>query len=222
MNKNEQSETKTSVLSERRREYVLGDLRRGDLPSEPMALFGRWLQQADQAQISDPNAMCIATVDNQGQPWQRVVLLKHYDNDSLVFFTHLHSRKSQHLDHNKQLSAHFAWLALERQIGITGVVTPLSRSQVIAYFSSRPRTSQIGAIASQQSQPIRDRAVLEEAYQQIEDQYRDKPLPVPAQWGGYRINIKTIEFWQGGARRLHDRFEYKRIDNSWNIERLSP
>lgn len=222
MNNNDYSGTDHQTLSQQRREYLLGGLRRQDLPAEPMSLFAQWLQEAIEAQIVDPGAMCIATVDSQGQPWQRIVLLKDYANESLVFFTNLQSRKSRHLHNNKQISAHFAWLPLERQVMVTGVVQSLPRQQVIDYFSARPRTSQIGALASQQSQPITGRSVLEQAYQQIEQAYHNQPVPVPEQWGGYQIRLKTIEFWQGGTRRLHDRFEYKKSDNRWNIERLAP
>lgn len=209
-------------IADLRREYTRGGLRRNDLPEQPMTLFTRWLTQACEAQLPDPTAMCVATVDAEGQPYQRIVLLKEYDENSMIFYTNLGSRKAQHLSQNPKISLHFPWQMLDRQIMVLGEVEKLSVAEVIKYFHSRPRDSQIGAWVSRQSSRISARGVLEGKFLEISQKFMRGEVPLPDFWGGYRVKINTMEFWQGGARRLHDRFIYQYQDQCWKIDRLAP
>ncbi|QCR36266.1 pyridoxamine 5'-phosphate oxidase [Nissabacter sp. SGAir0207] len=205
-----------------RREYTKGGLRRHDLTDDPLDLFGLWLQQACEAQLADPTAMCVATVDEQGQPFQRIVLLKHIDERGLVFYTNLGSRKAQHLSHNPKISLHFPWHMLERQVSFTGRAERLSTLEVMKYFSSRPKESQIGAWVSPQSSRISARGVLESKFLELKQKFQQGEVPLPSFWGGYRVAFDSVEFWQGGEHRLHDRFLYLREGNGWKIDRLAP
>lgn len=205
-----------------RREYTRGGLRRDDLPADPLALFEHWLKQAVDAQLPDPTAMSVATVDEQGQPYQRIVLLKHFDARGMVFYTNLGSRKAHHLEQNPRISLLFPWHMLERQVMVTGRVEKLSLLDVMKYFHSRPRDSQIGAWVSRQSSRISARGVLESKFLELKQKFREGEIPLPSFWGGYRIKIDTVEFWQGGEHRLHDRFFYQREGDAWKIDRLAP
>jgi len=217
-------------LESLRRDYALGKLSRNELTETPFQLFESWLSQAhNSGALSDPTAMTIATVNKEGQPRQRTVLLKQSDAQGLVFYTNLTSAKAQDLARNTRIAAHFSWLPLERQIAVEGHVELVDRAQVEHYFHSRPRESQLGAWASEQSQSIAARSELEARYEDLQKQYQDKDIPVPEHWGGYRIIPHRFEFWQGGKYRLHDRFEYVRHqptattpDNQWTIRRLQP
>lgn len=209
-------------LSEIRREYCQGGLRRDDLPAEPVELFTKWLKQAVDAQLTDPTAMTVATVDEFGQPFQRIVLLKHFDTKGFVFYTNLGSRKAQQLQHNGNISLHFPWHPLERQVHITGKAVKLTAMENMAYFSSRPKESQIAAWASKQSSRISARSALESKYLELKQKFAKGEVPIPTFWGGFRVEVKSIEFWQGGERRLHDRFLYAKEDSCWDIERLAP
>ncbi|MEJ2763618.1 pyridoxamine 5'-phosphate oxidase [Photobacterium sp. MCCC 1A19761] len=209
-------------LSDIRREYTRGGLRRHDLPEEPLSLFSKWLQQAVDAQLSDPTAMTVATVDPQGQPYQRIVLLKHFDQDGFVFYTNLGSRKASQLGENPRISLHFPWHPIERQVHITGEAEKLSAMEVMKYFSSRPKESQIAAWASKQSSRISARQALESKFMELKQKFAKGEVPVPTFWGGYRVKVNSIEFWQGGANRLHDRFLFTRDGEQWDIERLAP
>lgn len=205
-----------------RREYTRGGLRRKDLPEQPLALFELWLRQACEAQLPDPTAMCVATVDQQGQPYQRIVLLKHYDARGMIFYTNLGSRKAQQLADNPRVSLLFPWHFLERQVMVLGQVERLSTLEVVKYFHSRPRDSQIGAWVSQQSSRISARGVLESKFLELKQKFSQGEVPLPSFWGGFRIKIDAMEFWQGGENRLHDRFFYQREGESWKIDRLAP
>lgn len=209
-------------IADLRREYTRGGLRRKDLPEAPMTLFTQWLSQACEAQLPDPTAMCVATVDEQGQPYQRIVLLKEYDDNSMIFYTNLGSRKAQHLSRNPKISLHFPWHMLERQVMVLGEAEKLSAKEVIKYFHSRPRDSQIGAWVSRQSSRISARGVLEGKFLEISQKFMRGEVPRPDFWGGYRVRFHTMEFWQGGAKRLHDRFIYQKTDDCWKIDRLAP
>lgn len=211
-------------LSEIRREYLKGGLRSHSLPDNPFVLFEMWLKQAIEVQLNDPTAMTIATVDKNGQPFQRIVLLKHVDENGLVFYTNLGSRKAQHLKENNQISLHFPWHEMERQVHVMGKVTPLSSLEVAKYFLSRPKESQLAAWASKQSERLSARQLLESKFLELKKKYeKTKEIPVPTFWGGYRVEARSFEFWQGGEHRLHDRFIYSLIDNKkWNKERLAP
>ncbi|MDW8848083.1 pyridoxamine 5'-phosphate oxidase [Erwinia sp. MMLR14_017] len=205
-----------------RREYTRGGLRRNDLPADPLVLFEHWLGQAVEAQLPDPTAMSVATVNQQGQPYQRIVLLKHFDQRGMVFYTNLGSRKAHHLEQNPRISLLFPWHMLERQVMVLGTVEKLSMLEVMKYFHSRPRESQIGAWVSKQSSRISARGVLEGKFLELKQKFQQGEVPLPSFWGGFRIKIDSMEFWQGGEHRLHDRFFYQREADSWKIDRLAP
>lgn len=209
-------------IADLRREYTKGGLHRDDLPIDPLELFEKWLRQACDAKLMDPTAMSVATVDERGQPYQRLVLLKHYDQDGFVFYTNLGSRKAQHLAKNNKVSLLFPWHVLERQVHITGEVEPLSPLEVVRYFHSRPKDSQIAAWVSQQSSRISARSLLEAKFMEMKLKFANGEIPLPSFWGGYRVRFDSIEFWQGGAHRLHDRFLFTRIGAGWQIDRLAP
>ncbi|MGL5430787.1 MAG: pyridoxamine 5'-phosphate oxidase [Vibrio sp.] len=209
-------------LSDIRREYIHGGLRRKDLQTNPIDQFNHWLQQAIAANLSDPTAMTVATVDENGQPFQRIVLLKNVDDAGFVFYTNLASRKAEHIAQNSKVSLHFPWHPLERQVHITGVAEKLTTLENIKYFTSRPKESQIAAIASHQSRRISARGILEGKYLELKQKFANGEIPVPSFWGGYRIKPHSIEFWQGGEHRLHDRFLYSRQDQTWKVDRLAP
>lgn len=205
-----------------RREYTRGGLRRNDLPEDPLVLFEHWLGQAVEAQLPDPTAMSVATVDEKGQPYQRIVLLKHFDQRGMVFYTNLGSRKAHHLENNPRISLLFPWHMLERQVMVLGTVEKLSVIDVMKYFHSRPRESQIGAWVSKQSSRISARGVLEGKFLELKQKFQQGEIPLPSFWGGFRIKIDSVEFWQGGEHRLHDRFFYQREESGWKIDRLAP
>ncbi len=211
-----------SILLETRRDYTQGSLRRHDLTAEPLDLFDRWLQEAVAAKHPDATAMSVATVDCQGQPYQRLVLLKHYDQQGFLFYTNLQSRKATQLAAAPRASLLFPWQALDRQVMITGRAEPLDRDTVLAYFRTRPRDSQLAAWASPQSKPIPSRDTLTERFKAYEQQFSHQAVPLPEYWGGFLVRAETFEFWQGGRDRLHDRFLYQRRDNDWQIDRLAP
>ncbi|WP_411555669.1 pyridoxamine 5'-phosphate oxidase [Pantoea agglomerans] len=210
------------TIAHLRREYTRGGLRRKDLPDDPIALFEQWLSQACEAKLPDPTAMTVATVDEQGQPWQRIVLLKHYDAQGMVFYTNLGSRKALQLAHNPRISLHFPWHYLERQVMVLGEVEKLSPLEVLKYFHSRPRDSQIGAWVSKQSSRISARGILEGKFLELKQKFQQGEVPLPSFWGGYRVKFHTMEFWQGGEHRLHDRFIYQRDHDGWKVDRLAP
>ncbi|WP_404399903.1 pyridoxamine 5'-phosphate oxidase [Idiomarina seosinensis] len=210
-------------LEKIRRDYALGSLQRAQLSDSPHRQFELWLQQAIEADLNaDPTAMTLATVNQQGVPSQRVVLLKGHDEDGLRFFTSKGSRKGQELALNRKVSAHFSWLPLERQVEVKGEVSPLTEQQNDAYFKSRPKASQVGALVSHQSQPIDSRKQLDEEFTRLMEHYADTEVPRPEQWGGYLIRPTEFEFWQGGRNRLHDRFVYTLAENGWQVQRLQP
>ncbi|MDD1781217.1 pyridoxamine 5'-phosphate oxidase [Enterovibrio sp. ZSDZ35] len=206
-----------------RREYNQGGLRRKDLPENPVEFFERWLKQAIDAGLPDPTAMTVATVDEDGQPFQRIVLLKHVDDEGFVFYTNLGSRKAKQLAHNSKISLHFPWHMLERQVHITGTAEKLGKLEVMKYFLSRPKESQLAAWASHQSERLSARSALEGKYMELKKQFEKGEVPVPTFWGGFRVKVSSMEFWQGGEHRLHDRFIYQDEDKGhWDIERLAP
>ncbi|WWO95305.1 MAG: pyridoxamine 5'-phosphate oxidase [Candidatus Dasytiphilus stammeri] len=205
-----------------RREYTLGTLRRHNLPYDPLKLFETWLQQACESELPEPTAMCLATVDQNNHPWQRMVLLKHFDKKGMIFYTNLTSRKAQHLNNNPYISLLFPWNLLERQVIILGNVERLSHIETVKYFKSRPRDSQISTWVSRQSRIISSRRVLDNKFIKIKSKFKNRPIPLPPFWGGFRIYINYIEFWQGGKNRLHDRFVFYRKGNVWKINRLAP
>ena len=209
-------------IADLRREYTKGGLHRDELPLDPLDLFEKWLRQACDAKLPDPTAMSIATVDEGGRPYQRIVLLKHYDAQGFVFYTNLGSRKAQHIAKNNQVSLLFPWHTLDRQVHVTGVAEPLSPLEVVKYFHSRPKDSQIAAWVSQQSSRISARSMLEAKFMELKQKFANGEIPLPSFWGGFRVRFVSIEFWQGGAHRLHDRFLFTRMAEHWHVDRLAP
>ena len=221
-------------LEENRREYRYGSLTRASLLGDPVAQFNLWLGDAIATDLPDPTAMSLATATPEGRPSQRMVLLKGCDTEGYVFYTNLGSRKATELAANAQVSLHFSWLTLERQVIVEGRAFPLPRNAVADYFQQRPRASQIAAWTSQQSAPIASRQALEQQYREVMQRFGEGKIPLPDFWGGYRVVPRSIEFWQGGEHRLHDRLRYERRQaagetgalgansDGWEMTRLSP
>ena len=208
-------------LQDFRRNYSLGKLSKLDLDSDPVKQFEVWLQQIVDSGFSDPTAMVIASVDGDGMPNQRYVLLKQFDETGFVFFTDTESQKGREISQNPQVSLLFPWHQVERQVRIRGIAEPLNEADVEAYFHSRPKMSQKAAVCSQQSQPISSREELESKFHAVEDD--ENGVPLPERWGGYRVIPQSFEFWQGGDYRLHDRFEYtNESEGLWQVKRLQP
>ncbi len=210
-------------LADIRTDYRKGKLRREDLKPDPIDMFNLWLDDAIQAKVVEPTAMSLATASADGRPLLRTVLLKGLDARGFVFFTNLESRKAAHLAENPYVSLLFPWLPLERQVIVQGKADKISAVESLKYFMSRPRESQLAAWASRQSHAISSRTVLEMEWGKIKEKFGAGKIPLPSFWGGYRVKPETIEFWQGGANRLHDRFQYTaQADGCWAIERLAP
>ncbi len=214
----------TMKTADIRRDYQYGELRRSDLAADPFSQFEQWLAHAlAESGIPDPTAMILATVDSNGQPSQRTVLLKDHSPDGFTFFTNLDSHKSVNMRACPHVSLLFQWLTLSRQVIISGKVTRTDRAADEAYFASRPRASQLGAWASQQSRVLPDRESLDSAFALQEARFGDCGIPCPPNWGGWRVIPTRIEFWQGRPSRLHDRFVYEQNTyGKWEISRLSP
>lgn len=210
-------------IADLRREYTQAGLEERDLAADPIQQFQKWFQEAVAAEITEPNAMVLATVGRDGQPSTRLVLLKAVDERGFSFFTNYESRKAVELAGNPKASLTFPWLGLERQICITGSVSKLSRADAEAYFKLRPRGSRLGAWCSRQSEVIPSRAILEQRLAECAARYPAEEIPTPPNWGGYVLAPVEVEFWQGRPNRLHDRLCYRRQpDGGWKIERRSP
>ncbi|RXK01453.1 MULTISPECIES: pyridoxamine 5'-phosphate oxidase [Arcobacteraceae] len=210
-------------LTKMRQEYISKGLDREDLEETPFKQFEKWFSQALEAELIEPNAFTLSTVGTDLKPTQRTVLLKMYDDKGFVFFSNYKSKKSQHIDENPNVSAHFAWLGLERQVRIEGRIEKISKAASMKYFLSRPKGSQLGAWVSHQSQVVNSRSVLESKFDEMRKKFSKGEIPFPSFWGGYQIVPTYFEFWQGGLNRLHDRFVYElKDDNSWDIYRLEP
>jgi pyridoxamine 5'-phosphate oxidase len=197
-------------------------LRRENLNANPFDQFRQWMQQALDLKIQDPTAMTIATVSDDGQPSQRIVLLKHFDESGFVFYTNYGSRKAEELESNSKISLHFPWHGIDRQVKVCGNAEKVSAAESLKYFMSRPKDSQLAAMASEQSRILTSRTVLLNQFESLKMKFKAGDIPVPDSWGGYRVRAEEIEFWQGGANRLHDRFRYIRRGESWSIDRLAP
>lgn len=210
-------------IADIRRSYTMDKLDLDKLNADPFLQFEGWLKDAVAAELPDPTAMCVATVDASGQPSQRLVLLKDVSSKGFVFYTNLGSRKASELEQNPKVCLHFPWHPLERQVIVYGTAERVPTSQVMSYFLSRPKESQLAAWASEQSRPVSTRQVLMQKFAEIKHKFEQGEVPVPSFWGGFLVKPHQIEFWQGGEHRLHDRFMYKQqADSSWAIERLCP
>lgn len=210
-------------LSKLRNEYVKGTLDEKSAATNPFEQFSNWFKEYRSTEPTEPTAVTLGTVDEAGQAWQRIVLLKEFDNSGFVFYSNYESAKGLQLDKNPKASLHFFWVTMERQIHIQGEVSKLSREKSAEYFNSRPRESQLAASASPQSRPIESRQALEDLYFCQEKHYQDQEVPLPDFWGGYQLKPNRFEFWQGGAYRLHDRLEYcLQGDLTWSMRRLNP
>jgi pyridoxamine 5'-phosphate oxidase len=209
-------------INQIRKEYQARTLRRIDLANTPFDQFNSWLNEAIQAKVPEPNAMILSTATIQGKPSSRTVLLKHIDEQGLIFFTSYESRKAKELNENPFASVIFLWKELERQDSVEGSVEKITRTESEKYFASRPRKSQLGAWASHQSTVLGSRDILEAGYAKMESTFQDHDVPAPPYWGGFRIKPRQFEFWQGRRSRLHDRLRYRLESTLWIIERLSP
>ena len=214
--------TNTMYINDDHKQYMRDGISRKDMDSDPFKQFETWYQQAEQAEIRYPNAMSLATAGADGMPSVRTVLLKAFDEQGFVFYTNYGSSKAKQLAQNAQAGILFHWLELDRQVKISGHVERVSTAESVKYFMSRPRGSQLGAWCSSQSEPISSRQMLETSWEQMKRRFKDKEVPLPDFWGGYRVKPETIEFWQGRDSRLHDRLEYRRDNDQWVIERLAP
>ena len=210
------------ALAALRQDYSLRGLRREELDSDPLTQFRRWLADAHREGVIEPNAMALSTVDATGQPWSRTVLLKVCDDRGFVFFTNYEGAKATQLRSSAKAALTFWWGALERQVNIAGEVEKTTREESETYFASRPRASQLGAWASQQSSVLAGRSELEAAFERAEARFGDGPIPCPEHWGGYRLKPSVVEFWQGRRSRLHDRLRYGLSDGVWVVQRLAP
>ena len=211
----------TADLTNLRKEFRENGLNRSELDNDPFKQFSLWFTQAIKSGIVEPSAMSLATADEK-EIGIRTVLLKHFDDKGFVFFTNYGSKKSQQIKVKPHAALLFPWLNLERQVKIIGSVEKITTLESIKYFASRPKDSQLGAWASQQSVTIASRSLLISQFESMKNKFSKGEVPLPDFWGGYRVIPDSIEFWQGRESRLHDRFIYQRSDNGWSISRLSP
>lgn len=210
-------------LAKLRTEYSKAILEVQSVHHDPIQQFISWFNDAQVAQVKEPNAMTLSTVNSSGRPTARIVLLKGIENNRFVFYTNYQSRKGRDIEDNPTCALTFFWPDLERQVRIEGTVTRVDQATSEAYFQSRPRNAQLGAWASPQSALIESRDILEQRIKQLEEKFKgQETLPKPQQWGGYAVEPLLIEFWQGRESRLHDRLLYSREENVWTINRLAP
>jgi pyridoxamine 5'-phosphate oxidase len=211
------------TIHEHRKDYNRFSLREEDLDVDPIRQFEKWFEEASLSEVAEPNAMALATATPEGRPSVRIVLLRAVDQRGFGFFTNYDSRKGRELDANPHAALVFFWQSLERQVRIEGQVQRVDADESDRYFQGRPVASRLGAWASPQSDVIADRQVLEERIRELEGRFPDGDIPRPANWGGYRVVPESIEFWQGGPSRLHDRLRYtKQKGEGWLVERLAP
>lgn len=211
------------IFDQLRKQLMHEGLQRNALHTNPYKTFEDWYSYAINSGIPEPTAMSLATVDASGQPWQRMVLLKTFDEDGFVFFTNYSSRKAEHIAQNSKVSLLFPWQALGRQVKITGQASKISSAESLSYFATRPRGSQIGAWASPQSKVITSRSILISKFEEITQKFSTGEIPLPSFWGGYRVKADSLEFWQARDSRLHDQFLYQQNEiGEWKVDRLAP
>jgi len=205
-----------------REEYGSQRLDREKMQTNPIEQFRHWFEEAEQAGVKEPNIMTLATVNKLGQPTIRVMLMKEVTEQGVVFYTNFKSRKSREMDEQPKVALNFYWQDLERQVRFDGAVTKIPDEESNQYFQTRPRGSQLGAWVSEQSETIPSREYLEEQLAICESRYKDQDIPRPPHWGGYHLMPISVEFWQGGPNRLHDRIQYSLSNGQWNLQRLAP
>jgi pyridoxamine-phosphate oxidase len=214
---------KKETIENLRNDYRSASLSEKDVAADPISQFAKWFAEALDGELYEPNAMTLATATHDGKPSARILLLKGFDKTGFTFYTNYLSRKGKEISKNPAASMVFFWAELERQVRIEGTIEKVSKEESEKYFHSRPKESQVGAIASQQSQELKGREPLENSWNELLEKFADKEVPKPAYWGGYVLKPQVVEFWQGRPGRLHDRIVYKRSDkNSWKIVRLAP
>lgn len=209
-------------LGELRKDYGQETLSLDNVAREPVEQFRAWFNQAVERKVNEPNAMSLATTDSEGQPWQRIVLLKAYDQNGFVFFTNYDSRKGEQLAENPKASILFPWIQIERQVIVTGEVEKVSTVESMKYFASRPLGNRLGAWVSQQSSVVSSRSLLLNKFEEMKRKFKNGEVPLPSFWGGYRLKPSTFEFWLGGKDRIHDRIFYSRKGSEWELCRLAP
>ena len=212
----------TIDISHLRKAYTSSGLNRDDMDESPFKQFENWFKQACDAELAQPDAMVVSTVDEQGFPSSRAVLLKAFDEQGLVFYTNFKSNKAAHLANNPNVSVLFLWPDLERQIQIRGTAEKIPTTESLKYFLTRSRGSQLGAWSSPQSSVIGSRQILEQKLAEMKQKFLNREVPLPDFWGGYRVTPSSFEFWQGRESRLNDRFLYSLSDGEWSLERLAP
>lgn len=209
-------------LQKLREDYSKHSLDESDVNKDPIEQFESWMKEAIKAEVPEPNAMTLSTVDANQKPHSRVVLLKGIEEGEFVFYTNHQSDKGKEIDQNPNVALCFLWLELERQVRIEGTAEKLSREESEDYFKKRPYKSQIGALASNQSSVVPNREFLEDRFEELQEKYSEGEVPKPEYWGGYRVKPEVLEFWQGRRSRLHDRIKFEKVGNKWDINRLSP
>lgn len=217
-------------LADYRKNYIKGELLESEIPENPLELFQVWFEEMEMVlkyrreknDSTEVNAMTIATIGLDGFPKSRIVLLKEYSSEGFIFYTNYTSEKGISLLNNSHACLSFFWAGLERQVIIKGKAEKTSEEKAMEYFNSRPRGSQLGALASDQSSEIESREVLDNKLRELEEEYKDKQIPKPDFWGGFLIRPENYEFWQGRSNRLHDRILYSKNKGNWNIKRLAP
>jgi pyridoxamine 5'-phosphate oxidase len=211
-------------LRDRRIQYETAGLNFDDLDESPVQQWHAWYIEAVEAELPEPNAMAVSTIDAEGMPDSRIVLVRGLDDDGLTFFGNYNSAKGQQIDANPVASAVFPWIGLHRQVRVRGSIEMLPRHESDAYFASRPRDSQLGAWASPQSEVIEGRDILNQRHAEFAEKFAGVEVLRPPHWGGWLLVPEVFEFWQGRPNRLHDRFRYRRDDatQDWAIERLAP
>jgi pyridoxamine 5'-phosphate oxidase len=204
-----------------RKDYDHSSLDEKDVDANPLKQFEKWFEQAGKAGVEEPNAMSLSTVDSEGKPHSRIVLIKGVTDNGIIFYTNYGSDKGSDLEYNSNVAVNFFWDKLQRQVRLEGVVKKISKEKSEQYFNARPYKSRLGALASEQSQKLSSREEMEANFKEFAEKYPENP-PMPENWGGYEIELNYYEFWQGRPSRMHDRIIYKKADNEWEIFRLYP